>query len=93
MPESELADNSDLEYTPLLPPWCTSGQYWPSSDGPVYRASSRWFFCFTAFVTRGQPWKAFGNDVSVNHTHSLLLPNNWVCDSGVEALDRQSLKG
>ncbi|EJK71556.1 hypothetical protein THAOC_06987 [Thalassiosira oceanica] len=41
MPESETADNSALEYTPPLSPWCTSGQYWPSSDGPVYRASSR----------------------------------------------------
>ncbi|EJK66632.1 hypothetical protein THAOC_12434, partial [Thalassiosira oceanica] len=55
MPESESADDSGLEYTPPLYPWCTSGQYWPSSDGPVYRASSRWVSCFTAFVTRGRP--------------------------------------
>ncbi|EJK77833.1 hypothetical protein THAOC_00306 [Thalassiosira oceanica] len=55
MPESETANNSGLEYTPPLSPWCTSGQYWPSSDGPVYRASSRWVSCFTAFVTRGRP--------------------------------------
>ncbi|EJK52021.1 hypothetical protein THAOC_28750, partial [Thalassiosira oceanica] len=55
MPESETADNSALEYIPPLTPWCTSGQYWPSSDGPVYRASSRWVYCFTAFVTRGRP--------------------------------------
>ncbi|EJK51817.1 hypothetical protein THAOC_28978 [Thalassiosira oceanica] len=32
MPESERADDSGLEYTPRLPPWCTSGQYWPSPD-------------------------------------------------------------
>ncbi|EJK49028.1 hypothetical protein THAOC_32133 [Thalassiosira oceanica] len=32
MPESESAVDSGLEYTPPLPPWCTSGQYWPSSD-------------------------------------------------------------
>ncbi|EJK63911.1 hypothetical protein THAOC_15405 [Thalassiosira oceanica] len=55
MPESEQADDSDLEYTSPLPPWCTSGQYWPSSDGPVYRASSRWVSCFLAFVTLGPP--------------------------------------
>ncbi|EJK65748.1 hypothetical protein THAOC_13365 [Thalassiosira oceanica] len=55
MPESETADDSALEYTPPLSPWCTSGQYWPSSHGPVYRASSRWVSCFTAFVTRGRP--------------------------------------
>ncbi|EJK77023.1 hypothetical protein THAOC_01174, partial [Thalassiosira oceanica] len=28
-------------------------QYWPSSDGPVYRASSRWVMCFLAFFTLG----------------------------------------
>ncbi|EJK59667.1 hypothetical protein THAOC_20075, partial [Thalassiosira oceanica] len=48
---SKSAVNSGLEYTPPLPPWCTSGQYWPSPDGPVYRASTRWVSCFTAFGT------------------------------------------
>ncbi|EJK47577.1 hypothetical protein THAOC_33693, partial [Thalassiosira oceanica] len=55
MSESERADNSALEYTSPLPPWCTSGQYWPSPDGPVYRASSRWVSCFLASVTLGPP--------------------------------------
>ncbi|EJK64382.1 hypothetical protein THAOC_14885, partial [Thalassiosira oceanica] len=30
--KSEPADNSALDYTSALPPWCTSGQYWPSPD-------------------------------------------------------------
>ncbi|EJK68462.1 hypothetical protein THAOC_10356 [Thalassiosira oceanica] len=51
MPESKSAVDSGLEYTPPLPPWCTSGQYWPSPHGPVYRASTRWVSCFTAFGT------------------------------------------
>ncbi|EJK51256.1 hypothetical protein THAOC_29586 [Thalassiosira oceanica] len=55
MPESERADDSGLEYTPPLPPWCTSGQYWPSPDGPLCRASSRWVSCFLASVTLGPP--------------------------------------
>ena len=43
--------DSALEYiTPLLLR-CTSGQYWPSSEGRFYRASSRWVCLLLAFVT------------------------------------------
>ncbi|EJK67105.1 hypothetical protein THAOC_11903 [Thalassiosira oceanica] len=65
MPESERANNSGLEYTPPLPPWCTSGQYWPSPYGPVYRASTRWVLCFTASGTLSIEnqglWRSSGN--------------------------------
>ena len=51
MLELASAGNSAPEYISPLLLWCTSGQYWPSSEGPVRRASSRWVCLLLAFVT------------------------------------------
>ena len=55
IPGLDSAGNSALEYISPLLLWCTSGQYWPSSEGPVCRASSRWVCLLLAFVTLGPP--------------------------------------
>ena len=59
IPKLDSADSSALEYTSPLLLWCTSGQYWPSSEGSVCRASSRWVCLLLAFVTLGHS-KAYG---------------------------------
>ncbi|EJK70816.1 hypothetical protein THAOC_07795, partial [Thalassiosira oceanica] len=41
-PPDPSSDDSGLEYPPPILPWRTSGQYWPWSQGPIYRALSRW---------------------------------------------------
>ena len=51
MPGLASADNSAVEYTSLLLLRCTSGQYWPSSEGRFYRALSRWVFAGAPALT------------------------------------------